>query len=321
MNPILDKIVDQIAQFRTFLITSHVRPDGDAIGSELALYHMLRGMGKNVTVYNQDGVPSTYQFLPGADVITGTLGNTEHLEAAFLLDCSEIDRVGEEAMRIARVPVLINIDHHISNKAFCEIAWNDSRASSTGEMVFRLAVALGIPITQEVAVSLYTAILTDTGSFRYSNTGRETFAIAAALVERGVDPYTLAEKIYETVPAKKVQLLARALSTLEFHWEGRISSIRVSQQMMREVGASQEHTDNFTDFVRAIEGVEVGVYYNELSDNRFKISLRSKGAINVERIASQFGGGGHERAAACRLEGPFEAIQEKINKAIMASNL
>ncbi len=321
MNPILAKIIDQIARHQRFLITSHIRPDGDAIGSELALYHLLCQRGKTATIYNEDAIPSNYRFLPGADAITETLGDTRRFDAAFLLDCSEIDRVGREAGPIGSIPILINIDHHVSKGPFCEIAWNDDQASSTGEMVYRLAVAMGADTNWDVAVNIYTAILTDTGSFRYANTGSETFSIAADLVARGVDPYAVAEQIYESVPVEKIQMLARALNTLEFHWQGRISSICVTKQMMQEVGASPEHTDNFADYIRAIQGVEVGVYYTELSPGRFKISLRSKGIINVERIASAFGGGGHERAAACRMEGDYEDIQEKINQAIMASGL
>ena len=321
METILKSIIDQIRRCQSFLITSHVRPDGDAIGSELALYHILCSMGKEVVVYNQDATPSTYRFLPGSEIITNILNDTKAFEAAFLLDCSELGRVGKEAERMGNIPVLINIDHHISNKSFCKIAWNDASSSSTGEMIYRLADALDITITENIAVNLYAAILTDTGSFRYSNTEEQTLSIAAKLVGKGVNPYTIAEKIYETVPVKKVLLLSKALDTLEFDWQGRISSIVVTQKMMAEVEALPEHTDNFTDFVRAIEGVEVGIYYTELSERWYKISLRSKGKINVEKIASTFGGGGHANAAACRLEGDLDSIKKKIHQAIMANGI
>ena len=321
MKPILKKIIDKVASCRTFLITSHVRLDGDAIGSELALYYILRGMGKEAFVYNQDPVPKIYGFLPGAEAVAQTLGRTERFDAAFLLDCSDIDRVGEETHRIASVPTLINIDHHISNQAFCELAWVEAQASSTGEMIFHLAEALGASITEEVAVNLYTAILTDTGSFRYANTGAETFSIAAKLVERGISPYHIAEKVYEAVPIPKIRLLAIAMKTLAFDWEGRISSINVSQEMFEQAEAEPEHADSFADFVRAIEGVEVGVFYTEMPDGRYKVSFRSKGRIDVERIASQFGGGGHAAAAACRVPGDFETVRARINRAIMVSQL
>ncbi len=320
MEPILLKrIIEKIASCRRFLITSHVRLDGDAIGSELALYHMLRGLKKEVCIYNQDPVPKIYGYLPGAEAVSQTLEHAGHIEAAFLLDCSEIDRVGEASDRIGRIPVLINIDHHISNRAFCELAWIDAEASSTGEMIFRLADALGAPITEAMAVNLYTAILTDTGSFRYSNTGADTFMIAAKLVQLGARPFQIAEKVYDTTPVEKVLLLSKALETLAFDWEGRIGSILVSQEMFREVKAQPEHADSFADFVRSIEGVEVGVFYTEIPDGRYKVSFRSRGRIDVEKIASQFGGGGHAAAAACRVEGDFETARKNVNRAIMES--
>jgi len=318
MEPILQKIIDQIALSRTFLIASHVRLDGDAIGSELALYHILRGMGKKAYIYNQDSVPKIYKFLPGTEMISAKLNNVDQFDAAFLLDCSELDRVGEEAGRIGSIPVLINIDHHVSNHAFCELAWIDAAASSTGELIYKLADALGVFVSKEIAVNLYTAIVTDTGSFRYSNTGAETFSIAAKLVKKGVNPYWVVENIYESVPVEKVNLLTRALKTLEFDWQGRIGSILVTQEMFREAEALPEHADSLADFVRSIGGVEVGVFYTEMPDKRYKVSFRSKGRINVEKIASGFGGGGHANAAACRISGIYDIIKRQVNQAIMA---
>lgn len=318
MEPILQKIIDRIRSCGKFLIASHVRPDGDAVGSELALYHLLRAMGKEVDIYSQDPIPRIYAFLPGSEAVAGRIKEPERYDAAFLLDCSEMDRIGDEADAIAGVPLLINIDHHVSNRAFCEPAWIDAKASSTGEMIFRLAEALGAEITPEVAVNLYTAIVTDTGSFRYTNTSAETLKIAAELVEKGADPHFVAENVYESTPIEKVRLLAKALATLEFEWQGRIGSILVSQDMFTQAGARPEHADSFADFVRGIAGVEVGVFYTEMPDGRYKVGFRSKGRVDVERIASRFGGGGHAAAAACRIDGDFAAIKREVNQAIMA---
>lgn len=321
MVPILQKIIDRIRSCGTFLIASHVRPDGDAIGSELALYHLLRALGKEVDIYSQDPIPRIYAFLPGSEAVSEKIKEPERYDAVFLLDCSEIDRIGDKADALAGIPVLINIDHHISNQAFCEPAWIDAEASSTGEMIFRLAEALGAEITMDIAVNLYTAIVTDTGSFRYANTGAETLRVASKLVEKGVNPYLIAENVYESTPVEKVRLLSKALTTLEFEWQGRIGSILVSQDMFAQAGARPEHADSFADFVRAIEGVEVGVFYTEMPDGRYKVSFRSKGRIDVERIASRFGGGGHTAAAACRIVGDFAVVKREVNQAIMADRI
>lgn len=321
MEAILARIIERIVSLQRFLISSHIRLDGDAIGSELALYHILRGMGKEVSIYNRDKVPGIYQFLPGTEVISETLGSPERFDAAFLLDCSELDRLGEQAGTIRKIPLLVNIDHHVSNRPFCELAWIDAEASSTGELIFQLAQALQVPITENIAINLYTAILTDTGSFRYTNTRAETFSIASRLVGMGAKPYVVAENVYEKTPVEKIRLLSKALKTLEFSWDGRICSILVSQEMMTEVGALPEHADSFADFARAIEGVEVGVFYTEISSRHFKVSFRSKGRIDVEKIAGSFGGGGHAAASACRLEGDYEEIKTRVTQTIRTGGL
>jgi phosphoesterase RecJ-like protein len=269
-------------------------------------------MGKEVLVYNQDAPPHTYHFLPGVELVGQELKDIERFDAAFLLDCSELERVGEEAKRIGTIPVLINIDHHISNRKFCEIAWIEEKASSTGELIFELAETLKVPITRDIAACIYTAILTDTGSFRYSNTGSKTFLTAAKLVELGANPYDIAELVYERVPVERVRLLSQALKTLSFDWGGRIGSILVTQEMLVEAGAGSEHAENFADFVRSIEGVEAAVYFTELAENRFKISLRSKGRVDVERVAAAFGGGGHRNASACRIDGDLDSIRDRV---------
>ncbi|MHB9098219.1 MAG: DHH family phosphoesterase, partial [Syntrophales bacterium] len=184
----LQRISELIGRHRIFLITAHERLDGDALGSELALFHLLVRMGKEATVYNQDGTPENYQFLPASDRIVNELPPLESVEVAFVLDCSELERVGREAPRIASVPTLINIDHHVSNAGFCEAALIDSQASSTGELICRLASHMGAAVSREMATSLYTAILTDTGGFRYGNTSRGALLAAAGLVADGADP-------------------------------------------------------------------------------------------------------------------------------------
>jgi len=271
------QIAEIIQKGRTFLVTSHVRLDGDAVGSELALYEALKSLGKEAVVYNQDRTPQMYAFLPDAGVIVNRLGPLDGFDAVFVLDCSEIERMGEEAPRIAGIRRIVNIDHHISNDRYGHLTLTDPEASSTGEMIFRLIDGMEIELTRDMAVNLYTAILTDTGAFRYSNTGPRTFAVAGRLLEKGADPAWIAQMVYETFPAVKIRLLGRALSTLEFDWQGRIGAVTVSKKMLEDAGAQWEHTEGFVEYPRSIEGVQVAAFFSEISEGLYKVSLRSKG--------------------------------------------
>jgi bifunctional oligoribonuclease and PAP phosphatase NrnA len=314
----VNRIIDVITSNYSFLITSHVRLDGDAVGSELALYHLLRNLGKEVLVYNEDETPGNYRFLPGVEVIVHALGAVDHFDAAFVLDCSEISRVGDAASRILEIKTIVSIDHHISNTGNFGLSFTDPGASSVGELLYRLIEKMDVPMTREIAVNLYTAIVTDTGSFRYSNTGEDTFRIAGKLVKIGADPYGIAEKIYENNPKEKIRLLVKVLGTLEFAWDGRISTLWVTRQMLKDARALPEYTENFVDLARSIEGVEVAAFFTEMEKNLYKVSLRSKGRINVAKVAGRFGGGGHFSAAACKIEGDLDGVRNRIVQAVMA---
>jgi bifunctional oligoribonuclease and PAP phosphatase NrnA len=315
----LQRISDLIGRNRTFLITAHERLDGDALGSELALFHMLVGMGKEATIYNQDVTPENYRFLPASDRIVRELPPLESIEVAVVLDCSELERVGKEAPRIASVPHMINIDHHISNEGFCEAALIDSQASSTGELICRLASHMGVAVSRQMASCLYTAILTDTGGFRYGNTSRGALLAAADLVAVGADPQWISENVYETNSPAKIRLLAAVLPTLTIDEAGSVGSLTVTQQALAAADALPEHTEGFVDLPRSIRGVKIAILYAELPDGRFKLSMRSKGKVNVERVARTFGGGGHVNAAACRMEGTLPDIRRRVLEAIRAS--
>jgi len=310
------EITEVIHSGATFLITSHVRPDGDALGSELALYHVLRGMGKDAVVYNQDTTPAVYRFLPGVQDIVHSLDAVDGFDAVFVLDCSDISRVGDEQNKIGSIKKIVNIDHHVSAGTFSEILLTDSRASSTGEMIHRLLKHMGIAITGDIATNIYTAILTDTGSFQYSNTGSDTFRVAADLVKMGADCRYIAQNIYETKPSAQIRLMGKVLDTLQFYEGGKVGVISVTQEMLREEGALPEHTEGLVDTVRSIQGVEIAVCCYEDSEDRFKISLRSKGDVDVEKIAGTLGGGGHRNASACRVEGNIRTIRRKLLDAI-----
>jgi phosphoesterase RecJ-like protein len=308
----LQKISELIGRCRVFLITAHERLDGDALGSELALSRMLKLMGKEAIVYNQDGTPENYRFLPGSDRIVHELPPLAPFEAAFILDCSELDRVGSDAGRIASIPRLINIDHHVSNGGFCTTTLIDPQASSTGELICRLASHMGFAVAGEMATSLYTAILTDTGGFRYGNTRRGSLMAAANLVADGADPQWISENVYETNPPAKIRLLAAILPTLTLDGDGRVGSLTVTQQAIAAASALPEHIEGFVDLPRTIRGVEIAILYAELPDGRFKLSMRSKGNVNVERVARAFGGGGHTNAAGCRMEGELSDIRRRV---------
>ena len=226
----ISEIIKAIKEGHNFLITAHVRLDGDALGSELALYLMLKEMGKKAVVYNQDRTPERYQFLPAAHNISHTLNNIEQYDTCIVLDCSDLTRVGDEAEKIRKIKKLINIDHHVSNNGFCTLKMLDAKASSTGELVFRLMREMRIKMSRDICTNLYAAIITDTGSFRYSSTTKETFLAAGILVGDGANPQRIAENIYESDSPARLKLLAKALSTLSLDLESRVGSMVVTQK-------------------------------------------------------------------------------------------
>lgn len=312
----LQEIAEALRAGGRFLVTSHVRLDGDALGSELAFALALRQMGKEAVVYNQDQTPQQYRFLPGSEDIVHVLPPIEGFDAVVVLDCSEVARVGEEEARISAAERLIVIDHHLSNGGEAGLSYVDARASSTAELVYRLLGILEIAPTPEMATNLYTAILTDTGGFRYSNTGKEALAIAGELVERGADPPWISENTYENNPPAKIRLLARTLDTLSFDHHGRVGSLVITQEHFRATGALPEHADGFVDIPRSVAGVEIAILFTEMAEGEVKVSFRSKKQVDVESVARMFGGGGHRNAAACRLKGDVESVRRRVVEAL-----
>ncbi|MGD0275191.1 MAG: bifunctional oligoribonuclease/PAP phosphatase NrnA [Syntrophales bacterium] len=314
----LHRIIEVIERCGKFLVTGHERLDGDAIGSELALYHLLVGMEKDAVVYNDDTIPGNYRFLPGSEYVVQELDDMSVYEAVFVLDCSELKRVGKMAERIGRIPEIVNIDHHMSNGGFSQLTMIDSAASSTGELLYRLIKTMGRAITKDMATNLYTAILTDTGGFRYGSTNAASLMAAADLVEKGASPQWISEHVYESDPPAKIHLLTRVLGTLSLDCEGKVGSVMVTLRDFELTGTMPEHTENFVDVPRTIEGVIVSILYQEIEDRFFKVSLRSKGTFNIERVARAFGGGGHLNAAACRIRGDIESVKQRILNEITA---
>lgn len=310
------EILAAISQGKKFLITAHVRLDGDALGSELALYLMLKDLGKEAIIYNQDATPEHYRFLPAADHIVHDLEHLERYDVGFILDCSELDRVGRIAADVAKIKTLINIDHHVSNGGFSPLRFLDPKASSTGELLYRLMRRMHVKMTKDICTNLYAAIITDTGGFRYSSTHQETLRAAGDLVEGGADPQWISENIYESDPPAKLQLLSKVLETLTLDMENRIASLVVTRKHLQDTGASMEHTDGFIDIPRTVKGIDIAMLYTQMDGNQYKLSLRSKGKVNVEKIARRFGGGGHINAAACRIDGDIETIQSQVLEAV-----
>ena len=314
----LNRIIEMISQYRTFLITSHVRLDGDALGSELALYWTLIGLGKEALIYNQDQTPENYRFLPGSEHIVQSLADPERYEVVFVLDCSELSRIGAPAQVIGGMPRIINIDHHVSNGGFCEVVLIDREASSTGELLYRLIASLGTPITEEVANNLYAAIMTDTGGFSYRNTKSATLHAAGDLVAKGANPQWLSENIYDNGPLERIRLLTCALETLTLDLDDQVASMFVSLADLAATGAQSEHIEGFVDILRTIKGVGVAILYLELEPDHYKLSIRSKGQINVEQVARHFGGGGHTNAAACKINGSLAEVRRQVVDVVSA---
>lgn len=303
----LERVLQEIEQRRSFLVTSHARPDGDAIGSTLALAQVLRKMGKSAEVVLRDSVPVIYKPLPMAESIVHTSEVNGHYDAAIILECDSLQRT---RLRGLEKHFLINIDHHASSKPFAHVNWIDPTAVATAELIYRLAQAAQVKMTPEIATCLYTALLTDTGSFCYAGTNACTFELAKFLVEHGADPGRIAQSVYFSSPTSKMLLLGAALSRLQRH--GSVAWMAVTRHDMERCGALDEDCEGLVNYALGIAGVEVAIFCRELANERIRVSIRSKGAINVGEIAEKFGGGGHECAGGFSLEGPVQAAAERV---------
>lgn len=302
----LKEVLKNIEQRERFVLTSHARPDGDAIGSALALGQILRLMGKHAEVVMRDGVPRIYQPLPFAESVVQADRVNGSYHAAIILECDSIQRTRVEGLE---KNFLISIDHHLSGKPFAQVNWIDPTAVATAEMIYRLAQAAGVKITPEIATCLYTAVLTDTGSFMFEGTNERTFTLARELVLAGANPAHCARNIYFGHSTAKMRLLGAALTNL--HREGPLAWIYVTQQQMAQFQAREEDCEGLVNYALSIQDVQVAVFFRELPDGRYRVSLRSKGGTNVAQVAQQFGGGGHECASGYSLDGPLAPAVEK----------
>jgi phosphoesterase RecJ-like protein len=300
----------------SFVITSHARPDGDAIGSSVGLMHLLEGMGKKVVVAFADPIPLSYFSLKGVDRIVCALPS-EPPDAAILLECDSIERSSyDRAQFEAMAPaMMINIDHHLTGREFAGFNWIDSNACAVGAMIYELALATGMPITPAMAECLYTAVLTDTGSFTYPSTTASTFAMAAHLVESGASPNGIAQAIYFSNPPARIRLLAAALRNIVIdpRSHGRVAWSAISLDEMEQAGATVEDCEGVVNYLIGMAGVEAAMFLREMASSEgFRLSLRGKGEIDVAALAERFGGGGHRSASGCIVEGTLSEVTDRL---------
>lgn len=303
----LSEVLKQIERRDRFVLTSHARPDGDAIGSALACSQILRSLGKRAEVVLRDSVPRIYQRLPFADTVVQAERVNGEYEAAIILECDSVQRTRLEGLEDH---FLISIDHHVSGRPFADVNWIDPKAVATAELVYRLAREAGAEISPEVATCLYTAVLADTGSFMFEGTNEHTFELARELVMAGADPARCARSIYFGHSTAKMRLLGAALSNL--HRDGTLAWISVTQEQMDRCHAKEEDCEGLVNYALSIHDVQVAAFFRELPDGRYRVSLRSKGKINVATVAESFGGGGHKSASGCSLDGPLSHAVEQV---------
>ncbi len=314
--PAHEGFVAFVAERHEFLITAHIDPDGDAVGSSLGLALALRALGNKVEVVLDSPIPTTLRFLPGSETIRKPSEITRKFEAAFVLDSSSLDRVGSAASSIHPEATLAVIDHHWGNDGFGHIRLVNPEASATAELVFEVLELIRAPVSAEIAECLYTGILSDTGGFRYANTSSRTLRIAARLVEQGARAPRVAEELYATKTAPSLRILGLALASLESRGGGRIGTMTISREMFDLAGASPEDADGIVQYAKSLAGARVGVLIQEVGPNEIRASLRSDGSVDVNEVASQFGGGGHRNAAGLRVRGELEAVRSALLTAI-----
>ncbi|HYV03286.1 MAG TPA: bifunctional oligoribonuclease/PAP phosphatase NrnA [Blastocatellia bacterium] len=312
----LSQVVQLIEQNQRFMITSHIRPDGDGLGSGLALYWMLLSLGKEADVVLRDRVPPAYNVLPGSDRVLVQDDVTHRYDAAFIIECSDVDRPGLPSLANQFV---VNIDHHSTTEAFGDINWIDATSAAVGEMIYNLCKALGVEVTKEIAECIYTALLTDTGSFHFSNTTERTLKIASELVRRGVEPARISQALFYSYPFSKIKLMGRVLAAIERDESGRIAWVTMDRETMYEADACEEDADGIVNHALSVGDVDAVAFFKEISPGAYRVSLRSKGKNNVAKVAERFGGGGHRNAAGCRIEGEFEEVKKRVIEGLQAA--
>lgn len=302
-----------LCENQRFAVLSHVRPDGDALGSQLAMALSLLELEKEVRVWNEDGMLEKYSFLPRAELLTKPPSVPEDVDVAIALDTAIQNRLGTALAAVRSAKIWINIDHHLSNPGYGNVVYVDPAAPATAEIVFRLIRSQALPFNRDIAENLYAAISTDTGSFQYPKTTAHTLEIAAQLIRAGLDVGRLNRQLYENYPRRRLELLRELLRTMRFECGGRVASFSLSLKAASELGVIPEDNEGLIDHLRAIRGVIVAIFFEELADGKVRVSMRSKSdAVNVCAICQKFGGGGHTLAAGARVRGTLSEVQKKV---------
>jgi phosphoesterase RecJ-like protein len=299
-RPVPDQITEALRQAKSILIASHVFPDADAIGSQLALGNILESQGKKIFYYCDEFVSGMYEFMPGSEQLDSNLPDISQFDAAVAVDCGDRFRLGNEVDALLQIHPFIVIDHHAGHREFGDFGWVEGGRSSTAEMIFDLALALNADISYNAAFNLYAAIVSDSGSFKYESTTAYTFKVASYLLNRGVVPSEVAGKLFDNYSANRLRLLEKVLGSLELYFEGKIAVITATDEMFETAGAKREDTEEFINLPRAIGSVKVAAFLKETLDGYIKVSLRAKGECDVAQVALKFGGGGHRNAAGYR---------------------
>ena len=317
MNEGFAPIAAEIRKARTIAVLSHVRPDGDAIGSQLAMALSLIGLGKTVDAWNEDGLPEAFSFLRRSGLVTVPPNDTRTLDLVIALDTATRDRLGTSLQAIRQANCWINIDHHASNPSYGDLNYLDLTSPATGQIVFELIQTQRYPLSLEIAEALFVAISTDTGSFRYRNTSAHTFEVAAELVRQGVDVARISHFLYESQPKRRVLLLHELLQNARFYADDRIGTMALTLEKKKQLGIQPADTDGLIDVVRGIETIVVAILFEELENGRVRVSMRSKNAqIDVNKICGEFGGGGHPLAAGARIRGSLEQVEKLVTNRV-----
>jgi len=306
---VLSQVVELIENKNAFAITTHFKPDGDGVGSSLGLYWLLRSLGKSADVIVHGEVPIAYRSLPGADAIRNVTAVDGAYDAIFVIECSDLERPGIAGLDSE---FTVNIDHHATSEHFGTINWIDSTASAVGEMIYNLCKAIGGRITREIAECVYMALVTDTGSFHFSNTSDRTLKVASELIKAGALPSKIGEAVYNNYPWSRIELMRCVLGTVKRDALGKIAILRQTLEMGENSGSVDGDNNGFVNIPLAARDVVAAIYMREVGENRFRASLRSKGDINVARVAERFGGGGHRNAAGLKIDGDWDEAEKKI---------
>lgn len=310
----LSQVVELIEKKQNFAITTHVRPDGDGIGSSLGLYWLLNSLGKKAEIILRDKIPDSYRQLPGAEEIKQMAEVNGKYDAVFVIECSDISRPG---IKNLDNQFTVNIDHHATSEHFGTVNWIDSTASAVGEMIYNLCKAIGGRVSKEIAECVYMALVTDTGSFHFPNTTDRTLKVASELVKAGAKPSVISEAVYNNYSWSRIELLRQVLATVKRDKTGRVAWMRQSLKMVENSGATDGDNNGFVNIPLAAREVEAVIYMREVQPGAYRVSLRSKGDLNVARIAEKFGGGGHKNAAGCRLTGDWDEKENDIVSAVI----